>query len=470
MISLKLSRRSLGLAAGLFVLALVSCETTNKRPPQPEAHPAQSDDCARAHEANDEPRRAFAAAYNAFPRGYWVNTGFQSLARGARMGGGDLDTLRSTFVFPLQFFDPEAYLEALTDPETRIGRDVLELLVAAYPLTARLAAQGIDAVLAEWTPTDLALIVIAQSVEALDGIPVKVFEGEAREHLLRLKDTYDVGFRALSEDTVNTSPKGCDEDLTYPQSSGNTCGNFSFLSDRTVAESLKEFGWAANPFKHKSWVAKLEDVDGEAKYVSNGEADPSCVGQSLGLCLARLGLIDSLPEDDKEACEKWVELGDELDSGTFPNGGASSDNNWHKYARGKGATVSTAWNGPIETACQEAEAELTRGCDVLLQYRGGGFNHLEMVTGLTVDSAYPKKCTATTSSWGGIADTDVEYGKVTKKSDHSTTYKNPDKDYEKEAKDGNITGEFVILCKKPAADDADADKWDGIGDAAWGGG
>ena len=333
----------------------------------PAAPPPVTDDCRRIQEANAPALATFAAGVNQFPRGYWVNTGFQALSRLARMRGGGLPSLRQEFALPLRSFDAVAYKAALLDPSGRIGRDVLTLLVAADPSAGPLAEEGVDAVLAVWPPADLALVIIDQSVQALDAVPDKVFAGEPKEHLLRIKDTYDAGFAALRNEQVGGEPKGCDEDVVFETSTGSLCGNFTGLSDGTLAESLKPFGWAATPNTHTSWVTVL-DAEGDRR--SNGKADASCVGQGLGLCLAKLGVLDPLSKDEATACAQWVALGEALGSKPWGEDGVGATvSEMSRYARGKGVTVSTAWNGLFETSCQEAAAALTRGCNVLVSMK-----------------------------------------------------------------------------------------------------
>lgn len=137
--------------------------------------------------------------------------------------------------------------------------------------------------------------------------------------------------------------------------------------------------------------------------------NPSCVGQGLGQCLAKLG---ELPQ--QVTCEAWNDFGQSV--GTKAGGSGATPDDQNAYLEGLGYCVSTAYDGLSESACEEAKAALNRrGCDVIFDWP----DHQEMVTGIDIDANDDEKCIAHTSSWGSPATVQYASGKASYKSDKS---------------------------------------------------
>ncbi|MEM7105176.1 MAG: hypothetical protein AAF502_18710 [Bacteroidota bacterium] len=138
----------------------------------------------------------------------------------------------------------------------------------------------------------------------------------------------------------------------------------------------------------------------------------ACATLATGACAAKLGILD-----DDVNCSEWNDLSEDI--GATPGKIGAPISGINDYFEGEGYGVSEAWDGWSESAVEEAEAALGRGCDVMLYYESadGTAAHIEVVTDIDVDGSDDTKGTITTLSWGRSATTTYDSGSYSDKSD-----------------------------------------------------
>ncbi|MFO0737427.1 MAG: hypothetical protein U0270_16165 [Labilithrix sp.] len=147
-----------------------------------------------------------------------------------------------------------------------------------------------------------------------------------------------------------------------------------------------------------------------SKELAGGKNDGMCVTKAVGLCTQRLGL-----RNNEVTLEAWQELSDQL--GALPQGGAQISS-MKSYFEDRGYAFTEAWDGPLESACTEANSALARGCDVFLWYDSGETqSHIEMVEDIDTQYQPGYQCVATTNSWGERATAKINRGRYSEKSD-----------------------------------------------------
>jgi len=121
----------------------------------------------------------------------------------------------------------------------------------------------------------------------------------------------------------------------------------------------------------------------------------ACASLTVGASLAKLGLIagDTTPQF-------WNDLSRLLGSQPGTLGAYTTDIAAFYETLGYGAAE--AYDGPAESAVEEAKKALERGCDVAILYQNTDATraHIEFVTDIQIDSADSAKATVSTLSWG----------------------------------------------------------------------
>jgi hypothetical protein len=119
---------------------------------------------------------------------------------------------------------------------------------------------------------------------------------------------------------------------------------------------------------------------------------------AVGASLAKLGVIST-----NTTCQFWNELSRLL--GATPGTLGAYPSDIAAFYASLGYGCNQAYDGPFESAVEEAKKALERGCDVQIDYyktdRSRG--HTEMVTGITIDPNNSSKATISTLSWGSGA-------------------------------------------------------------------
>jgi hypothetical protein len=133
------------------------------------------------------------------------------------------------------------------------------------------------------------------------------------------------------------------------------------------------------------------------------EHNAACAAVAVGTCASELGLAGFGPA---ATCEQWDSLSEAL--GASPGGSGGSASDIGAFFGGRGYCQHVAYDGPLESACEEAAAALGRGCNVFLVYTGAGGRHMEHVDGVAVDATPDTRCTARTLSWGRSSTTTYE--------------------------------------------------------------
>lgn len=124
-------------------------------------------------------------------------------------------------------------------------------------------------------------------------------------------------------------------------------------------------------------------------------------------------------------CSDWNDLSRAV--GAVERGpGGTKMSNVNEWFRGKGYCASIAYDGPFESACDEARKAHARGCNVLMHYSdpAGGSAHVEMARSLSTDANDSGKCTVATFSWGQRETVEYDRGSYSGKSD-GRRYRNP---------------------------------------------
>jgi len=124
----------------------------------------------------------------------------------------------------------------------------------------------------------------------------------------------------------------------------------------------------------------------------------ACASLAVGASLAKMGVIG-----DATSAYFWNELSRLLGATPGTLGAYATDISAFYETVGYG--TSQAYDGPIESAVEEAKKALDRGCDVQIYYYSadGKRAHTEFVTGITVNPADSSKATISTLSWGSGA-------------------------------------------------------------------
>lgn len=164
----------------------------------------------------------------------------------------------------------------------------------------------------------------------------------------------------------------------------------------------------------------------------------ACATLATGACAEKLGILDS-DVNGKE----WEDLSEEI--GATPGEVGAPISGINKYFEENGYGVSSAYDGLFESAVDEAKDALDRGCDVMIQYvsADGKSSHIEVVTGISVDSDDDEKGTISTLSWGQSATVTYDSGEYSGKSDGSR-YKQSGED--KSYLQGTGTAKLIYYC------------------------
>lgn len=346
------------------------------------------------------------AAYEADLAEYWSRSGFPPIARLAdiRQALG-LDP-EAAFVGVLAYADAESL-------QLAFSRGAL-----SPSLQERISLLH-EALGDRWESILIALIreIVAESDKALG---VSIPRGVTEPAAALLKEIYGLALTDLGPALYPRTGKACDP----PEG--------TVLSDEAIEMCFLD---CSDPGNKRDPICDVEDVvrdeprpDDENTTTSTKWDDistpglwdttynPSCVGQGLGQCMAKLGEFD-----DECTCEDWNEFGREV--GTEPGESGATISDQKAYVEGKGYCWTVATDGvyfPLinpdpESACEEAKAAMDRGCDVLIIWR----THEEMVTDITINASNERRCTLGTSSWGDAATVDYESGEAFNKSDKS---------------------------------------------------
>jgi hypothetical protein len=130
----------------------------------------------------------------------------------------------------------------------------------------------------------------------------------------------------------------------------------------------------------------------------NTTYDAACAAVAVGASLAKLGVIST-----NTTCQFWNELSRLL--GATPGSLGAYPSDIAAFYGSLGYGCNQAYNGPFESAVEEAKKALERGCDVQIDYYSNDRSrgHTEMVTGITIDPTNSSKATISTLSWGSGA-------------------------------------------------------------------
>lgn len=320
-------------------------------------------------DASNEARARMASAYSADVPGYWASHGLPALARTADMREHDgVADPNAVFALVMRSFDAQRLLEACE-------------LRKVHPLICDLS----------------------QSPDGLPGaIRVWVARGDAerfsREGPGRISEETTRGLRELVETSfdrdglvaLGPAPSKIAEELPP--------------IEEVVCVPPPGGSGSSDAGSGLTWAAVSSSTE-----LAGGQPDGMCMTKATGLCTQRLGLRDATVTP-----EAWQELSRQLNAS--PTGGAKMSA-MRKYFEDNGYAFSDAWNGPSESACEEAMRALSRGCDVFLWYDAGDTKHIEVVEGMSMSTDTPRDCVATTNSWGQSATTKVSWSTYSEKSD-----------------------------------------------------
>ena len=138
---------------------------------------------------------------------------------------------------------------------------------------------------------------------------------------------------------------------------------------------------------------KWEDITPES--FTNTTYNGACASVAVGASLAKLGLIA-----DSTSPQFWNDLSRLIGATPGTLGAHSTDIGGFYDTLGYGAAE--AYDGPSESAVEEAKKALERGCDVAIYYYSADNTrgHMEFVTGIDINAADSSKATVSTLSWG----------------------------------------------------------------------
>ncbi|MEZ4267200.1 MAG: hypothetical protein R3F39_12550 [Myxococcota bacterium] len=234
----------------------------------------------------------------------------------------------------------------------------------------------------------------------------------------QLAEIYTAGFQALGTAVAPAAKKSCASATSTVLATAGTAPGSLDCSGAGNAKDPQCLQIAEPPVQDGQTTGGIgwEDITGVAWKTTY---NPSCVMQSIGLCLHKLGKL----ADETVTCKLWNDFGKAvggqpvrdaagkpiLDAKGKPKGGGAPRASIDAYMRGThDLCPTTATNSATQSACQEADAAKTRGCDLIIYWR----DHAEMVTGIAIDANKSGKCTVTTHSWGQSATVTYEDGKA----------------------------------------------------------
>lgn len=371
----------------LLLLALGACTTDD--PDRIDTNPETAVEvltCGElaAREAADVQR--FLDYYSGDPVGYLARVGLPANARRARMIerlGGDPAEVWATLV---PAWDGAGVYAAAVD-----GGLSADLGAAYFEVLEREADPESDTFLGQ-----LVDLVVARGDELAEeaGVPPLHYPDNPTPALL--EELIDVGLLELPTLLAPGGPKDCiDLEQAIPD-----------------AERHEELCEAPEGGGGEADSVRWEDIENSETLWPEADGDPMCAGVAVGACLAKLGEGPATVD-----CEGWEDLGDDLGTDGTPDGeGAYPDDIWDRFEE-LGYEHWTAWSGPFESAAEEAEAALARGCDVFLMWP----DHLEMVTSIDVDEEDDEQATVGTLSWGDAATCTFDGGETSGASNMSKT-------------------------------------------------
>jgi hypothetical protein len=140
---------------------------------------------------------------------------------------------------------------------------------------------------------------------------------------------------------------------------------------------------------------------------ANTTYNGACAALTVGASLAKLGIIG-----DSTTPQFWNDLSRNIGATPGTLGAYTTDIDAFYDTVGYGSAQ--AYDGPLESAAQEAKKALERGCDVALLYRNTDNTraHIEFVTEIRIDPFDTTKARISTLSWGSNATVNYD-GSVT---------------------------------------------------------
>jgi hypothetical protein len=406
---------ALGLGAVLDTAACDPTETPVEIPiPDPGGDPGpvgtfpitKVSTCSQQQAEDASDRVAVAKHYQ--PTGpWWARFGFPPMARLASIREATGLPGLGAFEQALAHFDAEgfAFLAKVGELSPQLQKR-LQVALAAMP-TAPLGARVVYVI--------RGLVDEGDALAAGETPPAWLVNPGLEAQLAEI---YTAGFQALGTAVAPVAKKTCAVATSTVLATAGTApgsldcsgaGNAKDPQCQQIAEPPVEDGQTTGGL---GW----EDITGIAWKTTY---NPSCVMQSIGLCLHKLGLL----ADETVTCKLWNDFGKAvggqpvrdaagkpiLDAKGHPKGGGAPRSGIDAYMRGThDLCPTTATNSATQSACQEADAAKTRGCDLIIYWR----DHAEMVTGMAIDPKKPGKCTVTTHSWGESATVIYEDGKA----------------------------------------------------------
>jgi len=304
------------------------------------------------------PSREF---YESDPAHYWAQYGLPPLVRQSR-------DLEEAGLDPESLFDTVA--EAFDEGSFAAAVESGSLPSPEAEPTANGAAFGVWRALVE------------QTVAVLDELrAANVDEGQQAEAFGQLRVLVDEGLNPAILASVGPNPnKG--ESETTPILPATWCGFDPAATEPRPGDADPTTKWPWRKITPDLW---------DTTY------DAACVGVATGACAAKLGLPGFGPE---ASCEQWNDLSKRL--GATPGEDAGSVPEMWPFFAGHGYCGEYAFDGPRESACEQAQKATQRGCDVFLLYfdPNSPIGHMEMVDLINLDPADDTSCTVHTLSWG----------------------------------------------------------------------
>jgi len=142
-----------------------------------------------------------------------------------------------------------------------------------------------------------------------------------------------------------------------------------------------------------SFTVKWADITSPS--IWNTSLNGACASVAVGASLAKLGVGPA-----ETTCRFWNELAGLM--GTTTNIVGAYDDGIAGLYKTLGYGCNGAYDGPFESAAEEAKKALARGCDVQIDYTSadGTRGHTELVHSITLDPTDSSKATISTLSWG----------------------------------------------------------------------
>jgi hypothetical protein len=328
-------------------------------------------------------RPMVASFYHQDPVVYWAQFGVPALSRLAQMRSDLKLEASSTFDGFMRAFQPDRFLAALetTRLEPRFAQEATNFLATADPTNA-------------YIKTFMKLVRLDDASTNCGNsltLHTNCYSTNTSIFVNAITNSMDITRWTNSAPSTN---KIFFHPVQYTNSPPinwiDVHGSDAFTGTNTILITPR------NDDNNTNFVTKWTDIT--ASSIWKTTHDGACATVAVGASLAKLGAAPN-----EITCQFWESLSKQL--GATPGTVGAFQTDIAALYKDFGYGCTEAYDGPNESAAQEAKKALDRGCDVQISYVSADKRkaHTEMVLDIAIDSADSSNATISTLSWGGNA-------------------------------------------------------------------